>query len=110
MVNVTITDEKKIKITLTIEDAISMVQAAAREVENYAYEIMMIYEKMPEFHFTHYCFYAYENSAQLFEKMLGIDPKQYKLFSLDAPDAFFYSLYGGMASLYESAKKFVSAA
>jgi hypothetical protein len=42
--------------------------------------------------------------------MLGMDPKQYTSFSLDAPDAFFYALYGGMAGLYEEAKKSLNGA
>lgn len=61
---------------------------------------------MPEFDFTYFCFYAY-NSA-LFEKMLEIDPKNYTSFSLDAPDSFFYALYGGAAGLYNEAKQALS--
>lgn len=81
-----------------------MIREAALRLDEYASEIITIYEKMPEFRYTHFCFYAYD-SARLFEKMLGIDPKAYLSFSLDAPDAFFYALYGGMAGLYEEAKK-----
>lgn len=103
MAKVDIIDEKTIKITVTMEDAISMVQEASQNIEEYASEIAMIYEKMPEFQYTYFCFYAYD-TARLFEKMLGIDPKEYTSFSLDAPDSFFYSLYGGMAGLYAEAK------
>jgi len=55
---------------------------------------------MPEFDYTHFCFYAYD-SARLFERILDDDPKQCLSLILDAPDAFFYALYGGMAGLYE---------
>ncbi|GJM79729.1 hypothetical protein HMSSN139_22250 [Paenibacillus sp. HMSSN-139] len=58
---------------------------------------------MPEFQYTYFCFYAYDTAA-LFEHMLGIDPKQYLSFSLDAPDSFFYTLYGGMKGLSSAAR------
>lgn len=104
MANIDIIDEKTIKIKVTLEDAISMIEEAAHHIDEYASEIMTIYEKMPEFEYTYFCFYAYD-SAKLFEKMLKIDPKNYLSFSLDAPDSFFYTLYGGMAGLYEHAKR-----
>lgn len=81
-----------------------MVNEAARDVPTYAQDIVTIYEKMPAFDFTSYCFYAYD-SARLFEFVLGMDPRNYNSFSLNAPDAFFYALYGGMAALYEGAKQ-----
>ncbi|MEK5037153.1 hypothetical protein [Sporosarcina sp. FSL K6-3457] len=108
MAKVNVIDDRTLKIELSLEDAISMVQQAAGEVDKFASEIITIFEKMPKFNYTHYCFYAFDDTAQLFENVLGIDPKQYKTFSLDAPDAFFYSLYGGMASLYGEAKKYVA--
>lgn len=104
MATVDIIDEKTIKITVTLDDAIAMIQEASTQLDTYAPEVVTIYEKMPEFQYTYFCFYAYD-SARLFEKMLGVDPKEYTSFSLDAPDAFFYSLYGGMAGLYPEAKK-----
>lgn len=104
MALIDVVDEKTIKIQVTLEDAISMIQDASQHPDEYASEIVTIYEKMPEFHYTYFCFYAYD-SARLFERMLGIDPKEYTSFSLDAPDTFFYSLYGGMAGLYNEAKK-----
>ena len=107
MANVDIVDEKTIKISVTLEDAISMVREASRHLDEFAAEIVTIYEKMPEFQYTFFCFYAYD-SARLFELMLGVDPKEYTSFSLDAPDAFFYSLYGGMAGLYDEAKRMAS--
>ncbi|MNW68461.1 hypothetical protein D3C74_472380 [compost metagenome] len=58
------------------------------------------------FEFTHFCFYAYD-SARLFERVLEMDPKTYLSFSLDAPDSFFYALYGGMSALYESSIELV---
>ncbi|MCR2822547.1 hypothetical protein [Lederbergia panacisoli] len=109
MANVEIIDEKTIKIFVSIDDAISMVQEAATNIEEYAHDIVTIFEKMPVFQYTYFCFYAYD-SAKLFEKMLGMDPKQYFSFSMDAPDSFFYSLYGGMAGLYSEAKKYEAAA
>lgn len=108
MAEVIIVDDTTIKIGVTIDDAVTMVQEAAQHVEQYAQEIKTIYEKMPEFDYTYFCFYAYD-SAALFEKMLNIDPKEYLSFSLDAPDAFFYSLYGGMAGLYDEAQQYVNA-
>lgn len=107
MAEVIVVDDTTIKIGVTMDDAIAMVQEAAQHIDQYAVEIITIYEKMPEFDYTYFCFYAY-NSASLFENMLGIDPKTYLSFSLEAPDAFFYSLYGGMAGLYDQAKKLVS--
>ena len=107
MAKVDIVDEKTIQIQVTMEDAISMVQEASRQLGEYASEVVTIYERMPEFQYTYFCFYAYD-SATLFERMLGVDPKEYHSFSLDAPDAFFYSLYGGMAGLYASAKRIAS--
>ena len=104
MSNVQVIDEKTIKITVGLEDAITMVTEASQNVEKYADEIVKIYEKMPEFEYTYFCFYAYD-TATLFENMLGVDPKQYTSFSLDAPDAFFYALYGGMSGLQEEARR-----
>lgn len=106
MAHVEIIDDTTLRITLRLEDAITMVQMAQREQAEYAQEIITIYEKMPVFEYTHFCFYAYD-SARLFEQMLGIDPKSYLSFSLDAPDSFFYALYGGMAGLYESSLQLV---
>jgi hypothetical protein len=103
MAKVAILDEKTLKIAVDLDDAIAMIREAEQHVERYAKDITTIYEKMPEFQFVYFCFYAYD-SAALFEHMLGIDPKQYLSLSLDAPDAFFYALYGGMAALYEKAK------
>lgn len=104
MSEVQIIDEKTIKIAVTLEDALTMVTEASRDVVKYAEEIIKIYQKMPEFEYTFFCFYAYD-TAVLFEHMLGIDPKNYNSFSLDAPDSFFYALFGGMAGLQEAAKK-----
>lgn len=103
MAKITVVDEKTIKIAVDLDDALTMIREAEQHVEKYARDIVTIYEKMPEFQFVHFCFYAYD-SAALFEQMLGIDPKQYLSFTLDAPDGFFYTLYGGMAALYEKAK------
>jgi hypothetical protein len=104
MAEVTIVDEQTIKISVRLEDAITMVTEASRDLSLHASDIVTIYEKMPIFEYTYFCFYAYD-SATLFELMLGIDPKQYNSFSLDAPDSFFYALYGGMAALYDKAKQ-----
>jgi hypothetical protein len=101
-----IIDPKTIRIEATMADAIVMVKEASENIEHYAQEIVTIYEKMPEFEYTYFCFYAYD-TAQLFEKMLQTDPKQYLSFSMDAPDSFFYALYGGMGGLYGQAKRFV---
>lgn len=104
MPNIQIIDKDTLKIGVDLNDALTIVHEASRDVAQYAKDIVTIYEKMPEFDYTYFCFYAYD-SAQLFEHMLGIDPKQYLSFSLDAPDAFFYTIYGGMASLYEEAQQ-----
>ncbi|RUT35685.1 hypothetical protein EJP77_01310 [Paenibacillus zeisoli] len=106
MADVHIVDERTIKITADIQDALHMIQEAKSNVPKYAQDIVTIFEKMPEFDYTYFCFYAY-NSAMLFENMLGIDPKNYTSFSMNAPDAFFHTLYGGMAALYEEASHFV---
>jgi len=106
MAHVEIIDDTKLRITLRLEDATTMVQMAQREQAEYAQEIISIYEKMPVFEYTHFCFYAY-GSARLFERVLGMDPKTYLSFSLDAPESFFYTLYGGMAALYESSLELI---
>lgn len=108
MANITILDPKTIKIQVSLEDAVWMVRQASQNISDYAEEIVIIYEKMPQFQFVHFCFYAYD-SARLFEAVLETDPKQYTSFSLDAPDSFFYALYGGMAGLYEEAKRLLAA-
>jgi hypothetical protein len=96
-------DDSTIRISVGLEDAIQMVREAADNVAEYAQEIVTIYDKMPAFDYTNFCFYAYD-SARLFEKMLGIDPRNYRSFSLDAPDSFFFALYGGMGALYKQAR------
>lgn len=109
MAHVEIIDDTTLRITLRLEDATTMVQLAQREQAEYAQEIITIYEKMPVFEYTHFCFYAYD-SAKLFERVLGMDPKAYLSFSLDAPESFFYALYGGMTALYESSLQLVQQA
>ncbi|MFE6075915.1 hypothetical protein ACFVQB_15690 [Paenibacillus sp. NPDC057886] len=109
MAHVEIIDDTTLRITLRLEDATTMIQMAQREQVEYAQEIITIYEKMPVFEYTHFCFYAYD-SARLFERVLGMDPKTYLSFSLDAPESFFYALYGGMAALYESSLQLVQQA
>ncbi|WP_338587472.1 hypothetical protein V6669_18535 [Paenibacillus sp. Y5S-9] len=109
MAHVEIIDDTTLRITLRLEDATTMVQMAQREQAEYAQEIITIYEKMPVFEYTHFCFYAYD-SARLFERVLGMDPKAYLSFSLDAPESFFYALHGGMAALYESSLQLVQQA
>lgn len=104
MAELNIIDPQTIAITVALEDALAMVQEATAHVEQYAADIVVIFEKMPIFHYTHFCFYAFD-SAALFEWMLGEDPKQYLSFSLNAPDSFFYALYGGMAALYSQAQQ-----
>ncbi|UOK61681.1 hypothetical protein MT997_24905 [Paenibacillus sp. OVF10] len=109
MAHVEIIDDTTLRITLRLEDATTMVQLAQREQAEYAQEIITIYEKMPVFEYIHFCFYSYD-SARLFERVLGMDPKAYLSFSLDAPESFFYALYGGMAALYESSLQLVQQA
>ena|SRR5690554_4650292 len=105
MASIQVVDEKTIQIAVTLEDAKAMIQEASSKVATYAKDITTIYEKMPEFEYTFFCFYAYDTAA-LFEHILDVDPKNYTSFSLDAPDSFFYALYGGMAGLYDEAKKY----
>jgi len=93
-------DDTTLKIIVTVDDAVAMIREAASDPNKYAHDIRTIYEKMPEFSYTFFCFYAYD-SAVLFEQLLPVDPKNFLSFSLDAPDGFFYALYGGMAGLYE---------
>ncbi|MCL6547272.1 MAG: hypothetical protein K6T30_00010 [Alicyclobacillus sp.] len=93
-----------LRIHVTVQDAVEMVREASSDISRYAHDIVTIYEKMPMFDFVHFCFYAYD-SAQLFERQLGMNPREYQSFSLDAPDGFFYTLYGGAAALYEQAKR-----
>lgn len=109
MAHVEIIDDTTLRITPRLDDATTIVQLAQREQAEYAQEIITIYEKMPVFEYTHFCFYAYD-SARLFERVLGMDPKAYLSFSLDAPESFFYALYGGMAALYESSLQLVQQA
>ena len=104
MASIEVVNDQKIQISVDLQDAVRMVQEAAEDVPTYAKDIVTIYEKMPVFDYTSFCFYAYD-SFKLFEFMLGMSPRKYRSFSLNAPDAFFYGLYGGMATLYESAKK-----
>lgn len=99
MAVIDVVDDKTIHITVALEDAQRMVSEAARDVAKYAHDIVTIHEKMPAFDYTSFCFYAYD-SARLFEFMLGVNPREYTSFSLTAPDAFFYTLYGGMTALY----------
>ncbi|MEX2416117.1 MAG: hypothetical protein WD424_08225 [Paenibacillaceae bacterium] len=106
MATIQVIDEKTIQIAVTLDDAKAMIQEASSKVATYAKDIVTIYEKMPEFEYTFFCFYAYDTAA-LFEYILEIDPKNYTSFSLDAPDSFFYTLYGGMAGLYQGALKHI---
>lgn len=104
MARVEVIDGNRLSIHLDVQDAVEMAQEAARDLARYAQDVVTIYEKMPYFGFVNFCFYAYD-TARLFERQLGVDPKAYTSFVLDAPDAFFYTLYGGMAALVEQAKE-----
>ncbi|NEW05901.1 hypothetical protein GK047_07725 [Paenibacillus sp. SYP-B3998] len=106
MAEVEVINPTTIRITATLEDALTMIKEASDHLEQYAEDIITICDKMPEFDYTYFCFYAYD-SASLFEQMLGIDPKQYLSFSMNAPDAFFYTLYGGMNGLYDLARNYL---
>ncbi|CAH1202222.1 hypothetical protein PAECIP111891_02063 [Paenibacillus allorhizoplanae] len=103
MAKVEVLNPTTLRITATLEDALTMIKEASDHLEEFAEDIITICDKMPEFDYTYFCFYAYDTAA-LFERMLGIDPKQYLTFSMNAPDAFFYTLYGGMKGLYNSAR------
>ncbi len=106
MATAAVPEAKKLVITATIQDAAEMIAEAKSDIPFYAHDIVTIYERMPEFEYTYFCFYAYD-SAKLFEHMLKpVDPKSFLSFSLTAPDAFFYTLYGGMCALYEQAKPY----
>lgn len=109
MPQVDIINDTTLRITLRLEDATTMIQMAQQNQAEYSQEIITIYEKMPVFEYTHFCFYAYD-SARLFERLLDMDPKAYLSFSLDAPESFFYALYGGMAALYESSQQLLEQA
>lgn len=104
MAKIDIVNDKTIRISVDLVDAVKMIDKAAQDIPMYSSDIVTIYEKMPAFDYTNFCFYAYD-SAKLFEFALGMDPRNYNSFSLDAPDAFFYTLYGGMAALYSAAKQ-----
>ncbi len=84
-------DGQKLELILNVSDAETMLQEAARDPRAYQEEIKIIYEKMPSFDYTSFCFYAY-GSWRLFEFMLGMSPREYTSFSLNAPDAFFYTI------------------
>lgn len=96
-------NEKTIRIAVSVADSVRMVKEASQHIPLYAKDIVTICEKMPAFDYTSFCFYAYD-SAQLFEWMLGMNPRNYTSFSLNAPDGFFYTLYGGMNALYDAAQ------
>lgn len=104
MACVTIVDDKTIRIRMELADAVEMVKEAAAKPQQYAHDIQTICDKMPLFDYTSFCFYAYD-SAALFERQLGMNPRTYTSFSLDAPDSFFYALYGGMTVLLEETKR-----
>jgi hypothetical protein len=106
MASIQVIDEKSIQIAVTLEDATNMINEASSRIDHYAQDIATIYKKMPKFEYVYFCFYAYDTAA-LFEHILEVDPKNYTSFSLDAPDSFFYTLYGGMAGLYPAAQQFL---
>ena len=103
MAKITVVDEKTIKIAVDLEETmITMTREAEKNVERYAKDIVTIYEKMPEFQFVHFCFYAYD-SAALFEHMLGSTRSSISPFPRCARWLLLYPLRG-MAALYERAK------
>lgn len=108
MAQIELLKETAIRISVDLSDAIRMVQEAARDIPKYARDIVIIAEKMPAFDYTNFCFYAYD-SAQLFEFILHTDPREYLSFALDAPDAFFYAVYGGMNALSAAARQVLEA-
>lgn len=65
LANIKIVNEKTIQISVNLEDAVRMVNEAARDVSTYARDIVTIYEKMPAFDYTSFCFYAYDSACCL---------------------------------------------
>lgn len=102
MATATVIDDKTLKMTVTVDDAVNMIKEANSDIALYAHDIVTVFEKMPMFDYVYFCFYAYD-STKLFEYIIGMNPREYTSFSLDAPDGFFYTLYGGMTALYQQA-------
>lgn len=92
-------EKNELILETTLDDLHTIAQEAVKNIDLYKEEIAMIYEKMPKFDYTYFCFYAY-STYKLLENALGFNCDEVGHFRLKAADSFFYAFYGMIATLY----------
>ncbi len=98
MANIVI-EKNELILEVTLDDLHVIAKEAVKNIDLYKEEIAVIFEKMPKFDYTYFCFYAY-STYKLLEAALQFDCDDVKHFRLKAPEPFYYAFYGMIATLY----------
>ena len=98
-------DEKgEVFVEADLKDIPAIVEQAVNNLDKYRDEIEMIYDKMPKFDYKYFCFYAYA-TYHLLEDALGFSCNEATHFRLIAPDEFFFTFFGIIATLHAQLAK-----
>ncbi len=92
-------EKNDIVVELDLSDLQALIDEATRNIDDYKDEIAMIYDKMPQFDYIYFCFYAY-STYRLLEATFNIDIDKVGHIRVDAPEAFFYAFYGMIQTLH----------
>ncbi len=98
MANVHI-ENNELLLEASLEDIEAIVKEAVKNIDQYKDEISVIYDKMPKFEYTYFCFYAY-STYRLLEKALHFSCEEVGHFRLTAPEEFYYAFFGVISTLY----------
>ncbi|HJV44721.1 MAG TPA: hypothetical protein VJ824_03245 [Bacillota bacterium] len=92
-------EKNELLLETSLDDIQTIVEEAVKNIDLYKEEITVIYEKMPKFDYKYFCFYAY-STYHLLEKALNFSCDEVGHFRLIAPEPFYYSFFGVIATLY----------
>src|SRR5699024_11530058 len=86
-------EKNYIVVELDLSDLQALIDEATRNIDDYKDEIAMIYDKMPQFDYIYFCFYAY-STYLLLEATFNIDIDIVGLIRVDVSVEFFYAFFG----------------
>src|SRR5699024_12455677 len=92
-------EKNYIVVELDVSDLQALIGEATSNIDDYKDEIAMIYDKMPQFDYIYFCFYAY-STYRLLEATFNIDIDIVGHIRVDSPEEFFYAFYGMIQTLH----------
>jgi hypothetical protein len=92
-------EKNELILEIGLDDLKTIIDEATANIDLYKDEIAVIYQKMPGFDFTYFCFYAY-STYRLLEKAFHFSADEVGHFRLKAPESFYYAFYGMIATLH----------